>query len=263
MSIDEFSEPEDTHKIQMRQHESEMKEMSGQLNFFLFREKQAVKTCAQLKQNVSSVKLNLESLSKKLKDIEDELREKECEKVDVCNQLSIKLTAKIQTEMTLRLQQSELFNVQISLLQEVSNELQESLTQIEVSVRSSQTLLQEQIVEIKELQQKKQNLTDKIGVMEKLRDDTLQLLTTVSVQMSTIESNIHNCENLNVIRSKIESLRIRQNSTVRSFISLEKRLMKLKYLKMIKKLEEKENHWLSNLKLGGLSNGNQETIESR
>ena len=262
MYTGDLNEPEISLKIQMQQLESEMKAMSDELNYLLFKDKQAIQTCTHLQQNVNSVKLNLDSLQKKFKNVALELEEKERQKVDICSQLSQKIVAKTETEITLRLNQWEVLNAQISLLQETNSEQHASLTHFKESVESCQAVLLEQNVEIEELQQKKQHLEYKIEKMEKSRVDAAQLLATLSAQMSSIESNIQNCDNLNVLRTKIKSLRIRQNGAVQSFISVEKDLMKLKYLKMMKKLEKKKNHWLNSLKLKGPPSGNVEAIEN-
>lgn len=262
MYTGDLNEPEISLKIQMQQLESEMKAMSDELNYLLFKDKQAIQTCTHLQQNVNSVKLNLDSLQKKFKNVALELEEKERQKVDICSQLSQKIVAKTETEITLRLNQWEVLNAQISLLQETNSEQHASLTHFKESVESCQAVLLEQNVEIEELQQKKQHLEYKIEKMEKSRVDAAQLLATLSAQMSSIESNIQNCDNLNVLRTKIKSLRIRQNGAVQSFISVEKDLMKLKYLKMMKKLEKKKNHWLNSLKLKGPPSGTVEAIEN-
>ena len=260
-----LSGPEISQKIQMEQLESEMKEMSNQLNNSLFRERQAAQTCTDLQKSVNTTKFNLSSLSKKFRNIEDELLGEESEKAKISSLLSQKIADKMQTEVALRLMQSEVINVKISLLQEgqgTNNEQQESLARFQESVECSKISLQEKMIEIEELQQKEENLARKIEKVRKSRDDTDQQLATLSAEITTIESNIKNCENLNTIRSKIESLRTRQKSCVQSFINIEKNLIKSKYFKMMGKLQKKENYWLTSLKLKNPSNGNNETNDN-
>jgi len=215
---------------------------------------QALQTRDHLQLSANALKTTLESTNEKYKLCLDELDTLGGEKEIASSQLSKHLSLKRRTEISIGTQRCELVNLLLSLhYTDSDKEKQENLLKnVEESLKDSEKIVRGLDIEIECLQRTNDTLSQNIAKAVKSREDLSQSLESLWIESNGINAIIRARENPNVIRSKIEALKICLESHVRSYFKLKKNLLKTNYFNMFNQLSKRENHVRTTLNLEGV-----------